>query len=73
MSRAVFLVPMALAIFGLAACAGQSDEYPGSAGYRPYYERGIDQDINATHNPNAPTAGSEGLPDPSTELDQPTE
>jgi len=73
MARAVFLLPMALAVLGLAACAGQSDEYPGSAGYRPYYERGIDQDINATHDPNTPTAGSEGLPNPSTELDQPSE
>ena len=73
MTRAVYLVPVAFAVFGLAACTSQSTDFPGSAGYQPYYERGIDQDINATSDPDTPTARSEGLPNPSTELDEPSE
>ncbi|HTZ79088.1 MAG TPA: hypothetical protein VMC10_14320 [Stellaceae bacterium] len=73
MIRTVLVVPAALAVLALGACTGQSDSYPGSAGYLPYYERGIDQDIDATHGLDTPTSRSLGTPDPIRVLDMPSE
>ncbi len=73
MTRAIVIVPAGLALYALAACSGQTDTYPQSAGYRPYYERGINQDIEATHGVDTPTSRTLGVPNPMTELDQPSE
>lgn len=73
MLKAIVVMPAALMLCALAACAEQSDSYPGTAGNLPYYERGIDQDIDASHGVDTPTARSVGLPNPITELDQPSE
>jgi hypothetical protein len=71
MNRTVIVAPMALALLALAACSGDSGAYPESAGYAPYYERGIDQDIEATHDDDAPTLRNLGLQGHSTELSRP--
>ncbi len=60
MAKALLGCFASIVLVTVAGCAAPSHGDPEAAGYFPYYDRGIDQDIATTHDAGVPLSRNFG-------------